>query len=78
MTGAGYTDTVARRFVAYYLLPAHNVGPRVNAVQASLLFLSLASDRVTFPLQAAVLRAPLGRADFSVFLKGKTGVFKTG
>ena len=46
-------------------------------MQASLQFLSLAPDRISFPLLAAVYRAPLGRVDFSLFLTGKTGVFKT-
>jgi hypothetical protein len=50
---------------------------RVSAVQDSLQFLSLVPDRISLPLLAAVYRAPVGRADFSLFLTGKTGVFKT-
>jgi hypothetical protein len=42
-----------------------------------LNFLALAPDRVTFPLLAAVYRAPFGNTDFSMFLVGKSGVFKT-
>jgi hypothetical protein len=38
---------------------------RVNAVRASLRFLSLAPDRISFPLLAAVYRAPFGNVDFS-------------
>jgi hypothetical protein len=49
----------------------------VRAVRASLRCLSLAPDWISFPLLAAVYRAPFGRVDFSVFLTGKTGVFKT-
>ena len=37
----------------------------------------MAPDRISFPLLAAVYRAPFGEVDFSVFLTGKTGVFKT-
>jgi hypothetical protein len=62
---------------SYQLLPSSNAAERVSAVQASLRLLSLASDRITFPLLAAVYRAPLGQVDFSVFLTGRTGVFKT-
>jgi len=49
----------------------------VRAVRASLHCLSVAPDRISFPLLAAVYRAPFGRVDFSVFLTGTTGVFKT-
>ena len=50
---------------------------RANAVRASLRFLALAPDRISFPLLAAVYRAPFGNMDFSVFLTGRTGSFKT-
>jgi len=49
----------------------------VSAVRASLDFLSMAPDRITFPLLAAVYRAPWGGADFGLFLTGRTGAFKT-
>jgi len=49
----------------------------VRAVRASLRCLSVAPDRISFPLLAAVYRAPFGKVDFSLFLTGKTGVFKT-
>jgi len=49
----------------------------VRAVRASVRCLSVAPDRISFPLLAAVYRAPFGRVDFSVFLTGTTGVFKT-
>jgi len=48
-----------------------------NAVRASVRFLALAPDRISFPLLAAVYRAPFGNVDFSVFLTGRTGTFKT-
>lgn len=50
---------------------------RVRAVRASLQLLALASDQITFPLLAAVYRAPFGKIDFSLFLAGRSGVFKT-
>src|SRR5579871_2814116 len=49
----------------------------VEAIRASLDCLSVAPDRISFPLLAAVYRAALGKIDFSVFLAGQTGVFKT-
>jgi hypothetical protein len=50
---------------------------RVQSIRASLRCLSVAPDRISIPLLAAVYRAPFGKADFSMFLVGKTGVFKT-
>ena len=49
----------------------------IEAVRASLRCLSVAPDRITFPLLGAVYRAALGQVDFSMFLTGQTGVFKT-
>jgi hypothetical protein len=49
----------------------------VRAVRASLHCLSVAPDRNSFPLLATVYRAPFGSVDFSVFLTGNTGLFKT-
>jgi hypothetical protein len=49
----------------------------IGAVRSSLRFLSVAPDRITVPLLAAVYRAPLGGSDFSLFLTGRTGTFKT-
>lgn len=37
----------------------------------------LAPDRITLALLAAVYRAALGKVDFSVFVAGHTGVFKS-
>jgi hypothetical protein len=74
---AGVQVQLPAALQSYHLLPSKNAAERVSAVQASLRFLSLAPDRISLPLLAAVYRAPLGRADFSLFLTGKTGVFKT-
>ncbi len=60
-----------------YKLPAGNLSERAQSIRASLRCLSLAPDRISFPLLAAVYRAPFGKGDFSMFLAGKTGVFKT-
>ena len=49
----------------------------VASARASLRFLSVAPDRISFPLLAAVYRAPFGKLDFSIFLAGETGTFKT-
>ena len=48
-----------------------------NAVRASLNFLRLGPPSVMFPLYAAIWRAPLGAANFSVHLESETGSFKT-
>lgn len=61
----------------YRLPPPGETGEPISAIRDSLHFLSLAPDRITFPLLAAVYRAPLGKVDFSLFLTGHTGVFKT-
>ena len=61
----------------YRMNPRADGSELVKAVRTSLGFLSLAPDRITFPLLAAVYRAPLGNADFSLFLTGRTGTFKT-
>ena len=47
------------------------------AIRASLRLLDLAEDRITVPLYGQIWRALLGDADFSIFLYGATGNFKT-
>jgi hypothetical protein len=47
------------------------------AIRRSLRGASLAPDPISIPLLAAIYRAPFGKVDFSLFLTGKTGVFKT-
>jgi AcrR family transcriptional regulator len=49
----------------------------IGAVRSSLQCLSVAPASVSFPLLADVYRAALGKVDFSMFLTGRTGVFKT-
>ena len=62
----------------YYQVPSPaDRQDQVRAVRASLRCLDLAPDRISFPLLAAVYRAPLGKVDFSMFLTGQTGTFKT-
>lgn len=48
-----------------------------SAIRASLRFLEVADDAVSFPLSAAVYRAPLGDSAMTVFASGSTGLFKT-
>jgi hypothetical protein len=50
---------------------------RRQAVRASLRFLSVAPDRISLPLLAAVYRAALGGVSCSLFLTGPSGVFKS-
>ena len=61
----------------YHFRPPTETVERIGVVRASLRLLSLAPDRITFPLLAAVYRAAFGKVDFSVFLTGQTGTFKT-
>jgi hypothetical protein len=65
--------------LAGYLLPDPPTGDElVEAVRACLAMLEgLVPDRICFPLVAAVFRAVLVSADFSLHLAGATGVFKT-
>ncbi len=57
-------------------VPADSDG-LVRAVRGSLEFLRVAPDRISFPLLAAVYRAALGGVNFSMFLSGPSGVFKS-
>jgi hypothetical protein len=61
-----------------FALPPPPAGQQsADALRASLRFLELAPDRITFPPLVAVSRAPLEDCDFSLYLAGPTGVFKT-
>jgi hypothetical protein len=61
-----------------YQLPAPPEGDAlVAAVRASLRLLDLAPPWITVPLLASVYRAPLGPCDFSLYLTGPTGEFKS-
>lgn len=48
-----------------------------QAIGASLRFLELADERVTFPLFAGTYRAALGETDFTIWLEGGTGKGKS-
>lgn len=48
-----------------------------DAVRASLRLLEGVPARLAFPLLAAVYRAPLGPTDFSLYLEGRSGGFKS-
>jgi hypothetical protein len=61
----------------YQICMPADPGEVVRAVRASLRVFSMAPDRITLPLLASVYRAPFGGVDFSVFLAGRTGTFKT-
>src|SRR3981189_3847574 len=64
--------------LAPFSLPASQTGAELrSAIRASLAVLDLAPDRVTVPTLGAVWRSILGAADFSVFIYGATGRFKT-
>lgn len=59
-------------------LPSHVAPSRLQeAIRESLNLLNLAPDRITVPLLAGVYRAVLGPVDFSLFLVGSTGIFKS-
>jgi hypothetical protein len=61
----------------YQMQSSPDSSERAQSIRASLRCLSLAPDPVIFPLLSAVYRAPFGKTDFSMFLVGKTGVFKS-
>jgi hypothetical protein len=64
--------------LAPFILPAPPKGAELrSAIRASLALLDLAPDRVTVPTLSAVWRNILGGVDFSVFVYGATGRFKT-
>ena len=67
---AGTEVDLPKSLQRYLVRPPKDPGDHVLAIRASLHFLSLAPDRMTFPLLAAVYRAPFGRLDFSIFLAG--------
>lgn len=48
-----------------------------KAVKASVKFLDLAPDAITMPLFAGIWRTAVGATDFSQFLAGPSGTFKT-
>ncbi|HEY4365124.1 MAG TPA: hypothetical protein VGN17_29445 [Bryobacteraceae bacterium] len=61
-----------------YLIPQpKDSDDGARAVRDSLRFLDVAPDRITFPLLAGAYAAALGSAGFSLFLAGKSGVFKS-
>jgi hypothetical protein len=61
----------------YQVRPPAGADEGVGAIRAGLRFLSVAPDRISYPLLAAVYRAALGNVDFSLFLAGPSGSFKT-
>jgi len=71
-------ETALPAALAPFSLPASPTGAELrNAIRASLAVLDLAPDRVTVPTLGAVWRSIFGAADFSVFIYGATGRFKT-
>jgi hypothetical protein len=74
---SGFAGRVPEVLQCYQVRSLKDPDEVIRAVRASLHCLLLAPDRISLPLLAAVYRAPFGSADFSVFLAGKTGVFKS-
>jgi hypothetical protein len=60
-----------------YLLPDPKSTDVKQSIAACLKFLDLTHHRITYPLLAAVFRSIIGDTDFSVFLVGTSGVFKS-
>lgn len=67
--------------LSIFSLPTPPNGERLReVVHSSLSLLGIAPDEISLPLLAAMYRAPLAELvpiDFSLFLAGPTGVFKT-
>ena len=70
-------ETSLPEVLAPFVLPPPIDSELKSAVRASLAMLDLAPDRVTVPTLGAVWRSVLGATDFSVFVYGATGRFKT-
>ena len=62
---------------AFALPPPPSEDDLVRAVRASLRLLDVASHAITVPVYAAIWRAPLGPASFSVHVAGETGTGKS-
>lgn len=63
-----------------YSIPCATDQEKVEGLKKSLMFLSVANPRITIPLLATMYLAPLTslvNADFTVWLYGETGSFKT-
>ena len=74
---AGLRVQLPAALQTYELRAAADGAALRSAVRASLDCLTVAAERISLPLLAAVYRAPFGRAEFSLFLAGGTGRFKT-
>jgi hypothetical protein len=74
---AGIAVSLPEPLAGYQFPDPPNGKELTEAVRASLGFLRLGPDRLTFPLLAAVYRAVLGDSDFSLCLAGPTGCFKS-
>ena len=61
----------------YRMEALQEVDGGARAVRDSLHFLRVAPDRISVPLLAGVYAAALGRRGFSLFLVGRSGVFKS-
>lgn len=78
---AGETRVAVRApsALALFRLPDPPKGEHlVEAVRTSLGMLKVsASDRLVLPLYAGIWRAPLGGVDYSIYLWGETGLYKS-
>lgn len=71
--GVQYGDVLSK-----FRLPAPPRGEYLRkCIRASLKMLDVAPDTVTFPLYAAVWRAPIGGSTFTIYLDGTTGSGKS-
>ena len=71
-------DVILPDSLAPFQLPQPPTGTELEAaIQEVLGFIALAPTKITFPLLATVFRSVLRQSDFSVFLIGPTGVFKS-
>ena len=68
---------VPSAFRHYELPPPSNRDEVITDVCAALNFLDLGPDRIVLPLFAAVFRAAMDSCNFSIFLVGESGVFKS-
>lgn len=73
----GIQTALSGALTGYQLPEPPHGADLAQSIRASLATLTVAPDAVTVPLLAAVYRAVLGSADFSLFLAGGSGVGKS-
>ena len=73
----GVQPAIPGGLTRYHLPEVRSTEALREAVRSTFELLEVAPDPITLPLLAATARAPLGEANLSVFLEGRTGARKS-